>query len=305
MSNDLDTSAPVLAFDVGGTRIKAGLISANTQEQIRQQISETPQRIEDVLESLRSMGGFLAGDTKVGSCGLCVPGLVSEEGVVTDLPGKLEGIVGLDLQSELRSLTDGPIVVVNDAIAYALGEAVYGAGKGIERTVVMTIGTGIGVTVIDGQLPLGSGSLGGGILGGMIPISESTDFVDSGGNPGSIEALCSAQRIVDYSRRAGGSHSSVEQVYEDFVKGDSSAIAGIDTYRSHLVRALSAIAHAHAPQMIVLGGGPMTADNPITPGLEEELGTRLWGGFKVGVRLAELGDSAALWGLSHLCRKAV
>lgn len=304
MSNDRDTSAPVLAFDVGGTRIKAGLISANSQEEIRQQVLETPQRIEDVLESLRSMGKDLAGDSKVGSCGLCVPGLVSDEGVVTDLPGKLEGIVGRDLRAELRSLTDGPIVVVNDAIAYALGEAVSGAGMGIARAVVMTIGTGIGVTVIDGQLPLGSGSLGGGILGGMIPISESTDLVDSGGNPGSIEALCSAQRIVDYSRSAGGSQASVEQVYEDFAKGESSAIAGIDLYRSHLVRALSAIAHAHAPQMIILGGGPMTADNPITPGLEDELGTRLWGGFKVEIRLAELGDSAALWGLAHLCRKA-
>lgn len=301
MTNDRDTSAPVLAFDVGGTRIKAGLLSAGTREEIRQEVVETPQRIEDLLSTLRSMGKDLAGGSNVAACGLCVPGLVSEVGVVTDLPGKLEGIVGRDLRAELRTLTDGPIVVVNDAIAYALGEAVHGAGAGIERVAVMTIGTGIGVTVIDGQRPLGSGSLGGGILGGMIPISESTDLIDSGGNPGSIEALCSAQRIVGYSKTAGGKQDSVEQVYEDFANGDSTAIAGIASYRSHLVRALSAIAHAHAPQMIVLGGGPMTAENPITPGLEAELGGRLWGGFKVMLRLAELGDSAALWGLAHLC----
>src|SRR5687768_7764638 len=100
-SNDRDTSVHVLAFDIGGTRIKAGLLELSSRSLLRSLIVDTPTSIDGLLDELRSLGKTLARDSHIEACGLCVPGLVSEEGTVTDLPGKLEGIVGIDLRKEL------------------------------------------------------------------------------------------------------------------------------------------------------------------------------------------------------------
>ncbi|HVL81205.1 MAG TPA: ROK family protein, partial [Actinomycetota bacterium] len=162
------------------------------------------------------------------------------------------------------------------------------------------IGTGFGVCVVRDGGPVGRGVVGGGILGGQIPISEATDGpVDTSGRPDSIEAFCRADRIV---AEAGSRFSSVQEVFEAHRSGDQDASAALDRYRRHLARAVAALAHAHAPEVVVLGGGPMTEDTPILDGLQQLVDERAWPGYSVEVRRASLGDAAALAGLAHLSR---
>jgi len=220
---------------------------------------------------------------------------------VVSLPGKHAGIEGIDLPALLREALDvRTAVVVNDAVAYATGESVCGAGRGFDRVVVVTIGTGVGVTVIDDGEPVTRGVVGGGILGGFIPISERIDGpADSIGRPDTIEALCAARRIAE----ACGTQS-VEDAYGAYARSEDRARAGVDAYRTHLARALTALASAHAPGCIVLGGGPMTPGNPVTPGIEAMVNERLFGSYRVAIRTAELADTAALVGLEHLVARA-
>lgn len=283
----------VLALDLGGSRLKAGLILDGLLEEHRIETAPadgTRAAIEAAVATISLGWSFDA-------VGVCVPGLVDASGTVVSLPGKHAGIEGLDLVGILREMTGATrITIVNDAIAYATGEAVAGAGRGAERVVVVTIGTGVGVTVIQRGAPITTGTVGGGILGGFIPISERSDGpTDSIGRPDTIEALCSAARLAEACGAA-----SVEAAYEAFSRGDAAARTGIETYRAHLVRALAALASAHAPERIVLGGGPMTADDPVTPGIEEDVNARMFGSYRVEVRLAALGDTSALIGLAHL-----
>lgn len=295
----LDTSpGGALCFDIGGTRIKAGSVDGDGRI-VESAVKDTPGTIDQVLDVVKHLAQELT-SSPVKRVGICVPGLVDEEGTVTDLPGKLEGIVGFDLRGAVRRITGCYPVVVNDAAAYAVGEASFGAGRSAQRVVVVTIGTGVGVSVVEGSKTLGAGILGGGILGGMIPISDDDTFQDSGGHTGSIEALCCASRIVDFSNVEHGSFSSVADVYSAYASNDARARAGIARYRLYLARALAALAHAHAPDVIVLGGGPMQKDNPVTEGLEREVNDLLWGNYSVSLRLAELGDTAALVGLAKL-----
>jgi glucokinase len=290
-----------LAFDLGGTRIKAGLVELGTRKEPEIQTSESGSDSERALKELSRLGHEVADGREFTGVGLCVPGLVNDRGIIVSLPGKLDGIVGFDLPAFLRDEFGRPSLVVNDALAYGVGEATEGAGSGLRRVVVTTIGTGVGVTVVEDGRPLGGGELGGGILGGQIPISEAADgHLDTSGRADTIEALCLAQRIVDYANDAGGSFTSVKDVYAAFANEDPAAVNGIDRYRIHLIRGLVALAHAHAPDAIVLGGGPMTKGNPILSGLEQEVNSRLFGSYRVGLRLATLGDAAALLGLARM-----
>jgi len=160
------------------------------------------------------------------------------------------------------------------------------------------------VTGIAGGHPVTKGVLGGGLVGGFIPISERTDGpLDSNGRPDTIEALCAAQRIVDYAVDAGGAFARPEDVYAADLAGDASARAGIERYRTHLARALVALASAHAPGCIVVGGGPIVAGNPLLASMEEIVNQRLFGTYKVALRAAALGDDAAPIGLAHMLRE--
>jgi glucokinase len=289
----------VLSLDVGGTRVKAGLVEdTNVFDERTVDVGKT---FEATLEKIRSVGRDVSAGRKLPGAGMCVPGLVDERGIVVSLPGKHSGIEGYDLPGFLRDEFGGKAVVVNDAVAYAVGEALAGAGVGFPRVVVMTIGTGVGVTVVESGRPLGAGELGGGILGGHIPISERTEgYLDTNGRPDTLEALCLAGRIVDYANDAGGSYTTVTEVYEGFQRGESAAREGATRYREHLIRGLVAVAHAHAPDAIVVGGGPLTPGNPLLDGVEGAINQRLFGSFKVELRRAELGDTAALIGVARL-----
>lgn len=291
----------MLAFDVGGTRIKAGLVHAGSPEVIEVRTADVGPTFGETLKIVRVLGREIIDGRSLEGVGLCLPGLVDERGVVISLPGKLEGVVGFDLPGFLTTEFHRNWVVVNDAVAYAIGEAAAGAGAGMGRVVVMTIGTGVGVLVVEGGHPVGGGPLGGGLLGGHIPISERADgLLDTNRRPDTIEALCSARRIVDYSNEAGGSFSSVEGVYEALDRRDPAALRGIEVFKEHLVRALVALAHAHAPAAIVVGGGPITDATPLLSGLEELVDERLFGSYRVEIKRAQLGDAAGLIGLARL-----
>ncbi len=283
----------VLAFDLGGTRLKAGLVEDGAVVAHEERPSPAG---DAALEELTAVGRALLGDGTPDGVGLAVPGLV-EDGAIVSLPGKLQGLAGLDLAKGLRAAFDVEPVVVNDALAYGIGEARAGAGAGHERVVVVTLGTGVGVAVLQGGEPVTGGVTGGGILGGMIPIGPDEGPIDTAGSRGTIEALCRAPRLAELAGRA-----TVEEVYAAHAAGDERARDALTTVRADLTRALVALAHAHAPGCIVVGGGPITGDDPLLPGIAGDVRARLFPGTTVEVRAALLGDAAALVGLSHLVR---
>lgn len=281
-----------LAFDLGGTRLKAGLVADDGR--VGNVMTEPTPAAREVAALLDEVGTKLLDGGTADGVGLCVPGLVSE-GRVRALPGKLDGIVGVDLQGMLEQRFAARAVVVNDAIAYAIGEAAVGAGRGTARAVVVTLGTGVGVGVIEDGRPLGSGELGGGLLGGAIPIGEGGE--DTSGRGGTIEALCRATRLLEL---ADGAYEAVPDLYRAHHDGEQAAVTAVARFRVDLARALVALAHAHAPEVIVVGGGPATPGAPIFEGLHALVAASLFEGFEVAILPAALGDAAALAGLAAL-----
>lgn len=289
----------IIAFDLGGTRLKSAAVSSSGEVH-RLRVDDTGGHFDQARTKIAEIGREIISDGDFSGVGLCVPGLVKDN-VVVSLPGKLEGVEGFDLEAFLSSEFELPSVVTNDAIAYGAGEATFGAGAGHDLVVVVTIGTGVGVTATNKGIPVTDGVFGGGILGGHIPISEATSGpTDSNGRPDTIEASCAAHRIVERANAAGGSYERVEDVYEAHESGEAPAQQGIWAYRQDLTRALVALAHAHGPEAIILGGGPLAPGNPLLEGLEDQVNERLFGSYRTAVKPAALGDAAALCGLARI-----
>ncbi|MCA1840292.1 MAG: ROK family protein [Actinomycetota bacterium] len=293
-----------MAFDLGGTRLKAALVDPANADVSGFFTAPVGSTIAEGIAEIESVGKRILDGSSCEGVGLCVPGLVDDQGIIASLPGKFEGAEGFDLPGSMRLAFDCEPVIVNDAVAFGVGESVHGAGRGFRSVTVVTIGTGVGVTAVSDGLPIGAGLYPGGILAGHIPVSERTSGpIDTNGTHDTIEALCRATRLVDYANDAGGSFEDVAAVYAAHDKRDVSARAGVDRYRSLLAHSLVAIAHAFAPEAIVLGGGPMTKDNPVIQGIEETVNSRLFGSYRTRILISQLGDTAALVGLGSLWRK--
>jgi glucokinase len=288
---------PVAAVDVGGTRIKAAVVrGARAEGLVVAPVDDSSSVFDQVSAVVASLSAQAGGAVQLG---ICVPGLVdASSGVVRRLEGKLAELDGTDVGTRVAELCGIVPVVTNDAVAFGIGEAVHGAGAEVQRVVVVTIGTGVGVSLVDRSLPVEHWLRATATLGGFIPISSATSGpVDSTGRPGTIEALCCAVRILDHARDAGGDYGSVEAILAAAARGESAAVRGLATYRDDLVRALVALTHAHMPDAIVIGGGPLHHADTLLEGVEPRVNERLYAGYSVSVRAAALGDSAALVGL--------
>jgi glucokinase len=294
-ATEVDVSA-VLAFDLGGTRLKSGAVG---EDGVVLDLGTTQVQGQRIVDLVLKRADVLNARHHAAACGVSVPGIV-DSGRVVSLAGKHPGIENVDIAAAVTERIGVPTVVVNDAIAYAVGEATAGAARESLRTVVVTIGTGVGVAVIEDGAVLGGGTFGGGMLGGQIPIADDSAHTDTSGRRGTIEALCAAPRLAD---SAGAAYASVEDVLDAAANAAEDARASVAEWRGHLVRALVALAHAHAPTLIVVGGGP--AANPaLLDGVESRVNEALYRGYSVMVRRAALGDSAALVGVAHLARQA-
>jgi predicted NBD/HSP70 family sugar kinase len=245
----------MLAIDLGGTRIKAGIVPGGAVEAVAHGSST----LAGALSCLEKLLDRIAPDG-ADVVGLCMPGVVDADRVVA-LPGKLDGAVGFDLVAWLTACTGGRAFVVNDAIAYGVGEAADEPG----RTLVVTIGTGIGTCVVEDGRPLGRGPFGGGQLGGQLPLT-SDGPLDTSGRPGTVEGWCRADRVDEPG------------------------------YADMLARGMAALCLAYAPDTLVIGGGGARPE--LFEGLD--LTPLLWPGQQVAIRPAKHGDGAALLGLARL-----
>ena len=285
----------VLAFDVGATRLKAAVVADGQVGPVEAR----PTRGLDgpaVIALLAATAAELV-DGGVDGVGVAVPGIV-DRGRVIALPGKFDGLVGTDLAATLAGALGAPAVVVNDAVAAAVGEAVAGAGVGHRRMVMLTIGTGVGTAVVEDARPLGDGPWGGGLLGGQIPIADPAfGPVDTSGHRGTIEALCAADRLLDPEHGL----TAVPDLLAAWERREIGAAAVVAAYRTSLEQALVALAQAHAPSAIVVGGGPVsTAAGWLLDGMTGAVRARLWPGHALEVVPAALGDAAAIVGAASL-----
>jgi predicted NBD/HSP70 family sugar kinase len=130
----------VLAFDMGGTRLKAAVVDGDQPFALT--VAETG------LSSVAAVGARLVDGAD--AVAMCVPGKVSEDGVVEVLPGKLPGVEGTDLRSWLKSTFGLPVAaVVNDAAAWGVAEAAARPGRA--RVLTVTVGTGLGTALVEGS----------------------------------------------------------------------------------------------------------------------------------------------------------
>lgn len=145
-----------LGIDVGGSGIKGAPVDLDKGEfatdrlRIETPASSTPENVVDIIAQVAER---FEAQTKGEPIGVTVPAVVSH-GVVRTAANIDKSWIDADAQGLLRDKIGRHVTVLNDADAAGVAEMHFGAGAGVDGTVIMaTLGTGIGTAVfLDGKL---------------------------------------------------------------------------------------------------------------------------------------------------------
>jgi len=146
-------NGPILAFDVGGSFVKAGLVDVDRgglAGDVLRRATPADAAPDAVMDLLAEMARELPSD---GPVGLAFPA-VAKRGVAWTAANIDRRWIGTDARDLLESRIGRPVAFLNDADAAGVAEMTLGAGRGRDGTVmVLTLGTGIGTAVfVDGRL---------------------------------------------------------------------------------------------------------------------------------------------------------
>ena len=166
--------------------------------------------------------------------------------------------------SMFREHWDIPTVISNDANLAGLAEQRFGAGKGVQNLLFITISTGIGGgIVINGEIYAGASGFAGEI--GHITVDTHGPYGRSR-TPGAWESHCSGIALarITNERISAGEHSSLEKqgqglnaiaIFDALRAGDPLAISVVKDAVEHMGTALTGIVNILDPEIIVIGGG--------------------------------------------------
>ncbi|MEO7193817.1 MAG: ROK family glucokinase [Pseudonocardiaceae bacterium] len=314
------TSASLtVGVDIGGTKVAAGAVDEHgtiVAKTHRDTPADDVSRIEDAIVAAI---GELTSTYDVEAVGIGAAGFIdARRSTVMFAPN----LAWRDepLQASLQRRLRLPVVVENDANAAAWAEVRFGAGRGADHVVAVTVGTGIGGgIVVNGQLLRGQ-------FGAAAEIGHVTVVPD--GRPcgcglrGCWEQYASGRALVreahelvqvcpelagELLRLAGGRPENItgEMVTQAASAGDAVALRCFEVVGRWLGRGLSGLAAILDPGLFVIGGGVSAAGEVLRAPAAAAFSASLTGGGHRPVaelRMAELGPEAGLVGAADLAR---
>jgi glucokinase len=306
-----------IGVDLGGTKMLLGVLDGESKtvwESRERSAGEGEDELVDLL--VREIAEARAERAGVEAVGMGIPATIDHgKGLAiaaVNLP--IENLPIRDLVVERTGL---PTFVDNDANVAALAEHLFGAAKGTENAVMLTIGTGIGGGLILGG-EIYRGSIGAGAeLGHMAIQMDGPGCQGNCPNRGCVEAFASGTALGREGRAAAESNpeSALGKLLDEgepvdgravtvaAQNGDETAIEVFDLVGSRLGVALASYANIFEPEVIVVGGGVMAAGDLLLDPARRELQARALRPMnRTPVVPAELGADAGMIGAAAMAR---
>lgn len=294
----------LLGVDIGGTKTAVAVVEAATGAVIARRVQPTPARQGPavVLEAAADLAARVLSAYPAVAAGVGAPGVVdSEHGVVRVSTGFLPDWEGAAVAPELERRLGVPFVLDNDVNTAALGEARYGAGRGLGSFLFVAVGTGLGGAIVrDGRVEKGATGTAGEI--GHLPVLGVEDVPCSCGRTSHLEAVVAAGAITRaYQRATGEAGVDIRVIARRATGGEEAAAAVLAGVGTVFGRTLGGLVNTLDPEAVILGGGIMQAGPPLWEPLEAALRAEvLPSAAKVPLRPAALGVDAGVIGAATL-----
>ncbi|MFZ3216308.1 MAG: ROK family protein [Candidatus Acidiferrales bacterium] len=273
-----------IGLDVGGTNLKGGLVDGTGQ--LRLALSEaTPRSVDGFQKVAESFFARLSPNVTIRAIGIGCKGVVdTKTTLLVRSPGDLKHLEGHSLRELVRAGAAGKSVFAdNDARTALIAEWLWGAAKGCQNVLMMTLGTGVGGGMLmQGQIMRGAHGVAGHV--GHMTIDPHGPMCICG-NYGCLETVFSARAIeaeafsaahrrVNSALTDRGHASDCSQVFQDAAESDEAARWIINRATQHLGAAIASLVHLVDPELIILGGQMAEAGPQLLDPLRLELRSR-------------------------------
>ena len=288
------SAAPrVLAFDVGGTWVKYGIVDADGRLLCSDQLAtQSEPDGKALLTRLLAVAEPLVARYTPAGIAFSTLGIIdAAEGRLVGAVEAIAGYFGQSPKECFESAFGVPVVVENDGNCVALAEGWTGAAAGVRHYLALTLGTGIGGgIVIDGRLYRGANGAAG-EWGYMIVDGK---VWEDHASPRGLAAAAEKARP--------GCGLDAEGVFAARDRGDAEMAAVVTAWFGLLATGLANLLFAFNPSRVVIGGG-ITARGPaFLQELRAEMRLRLRPDFyrMCDIALASAGNQAGLLGAARL-----
>lgn len=307
-----------IGIDVGGTNVKLALVndkgnilysnSVPTRAEMGYEytVNNIKQAIKDLMAETKA--------SNIEGIGFDFPGQIDYKNGIVRLAPNIPGWVNIPIVQIIEDEFKIPTRIDNDVHCAALGELNFGAGKGCENFICMTVGTGIGSgIVINGKLVRGASNAAGEL--GHIKLQMHDGPLCGCGDYGCMEAFASGPSIVAMAKEyllsgkstrfqemANGGEITPYIVAQAALEGDPVAKRIFTQMCEYIGFGLASVVNLLNPERIIIGGGVADAGDILLDPIRETIKKRAMvvAGSAVEVVPAELGNTAGVIGASLL-----
>lgn len=310
-----------IGIDLGGTDIKGGLVRddgtllGQYKKPTMAQLGgmKVVERIGDLIQEILDSDAMKGHRDDLQGIGIGSPGLIDQaNGRITRPVNIPEWDYWIDVREIFLKRFNLFTWADNDANVSALGEALFGGGRGKNPVLVLTLGTGVGGgIVIDGKVLHGKAGFAGEL--GHIMVNPSGPVCGCG-NEGCLEQYAAASAIARYAQArarvehiptlmremVNGDTSKITSkiVYQAALQGDEQAMGVVANAGKYLGIGLSSFIVSFNPEIVCIGGGASNMGDLLFDYARQEIAKRVFfhSHFQTPIVRATLGEEAGTVG---------
>ncbi|MBE5756987.1 MAG: ROK family protein [Clostridiales bacterium] len=305
-----------IGIDIGGTTVKMGIV--NKKGEIFSKISFSTKKSpnEVVLDIKQNIDNLLTKNKlslkKIKGIGVGCPGTIDSKNGIIYFSCNL-GWNNVDFKDMFLKETGykGEFSIFNDARVATIAEAKFGAGKGVNNFILLTIGTGVGAGIVINK-KLYEGALGmAGEIGHVTLVKDGLNC--SCGRKGCIEAYASATALINQAKEEMKNNKNSllynfdeingKIIFECAKQNDKTANLIVEKYVEYLGESILSILNVFRPDKLVLAGGISTAGAFLIDKLNKYVQERFYGhkgAIPTDIVQSTLNDNAGIIGAAAL-----
>jgi len=309
-----------IGIDLGGTNIAAGLVNDEGKIVLKDSVPtlkerEYPEIIKDMaMLSLKLIKDAGIDINEVKSIGIGAPGTPDNKNGILVYANNLK-FKNVPMRAEMQKYIHLPILIDNDANCAALAESVAGAAKGVQNSITITLGTGIGGGIVfDGKVYPGFNGAAAEV--GHLVI-ESEGKLCTCGRKGCWEAYGSATALIEQTQQAAKENPdsfinelvkgeltqiNAKTAFDAARKGDKTGVEVVEKYIKYVAEGLIDLINIFTPEILVIGGGVCKEGEFLLKPLRELIANDVYSKDveQTQIKVAMMGNDAGIIGAAML-----
>ena len=297
------SAVDALGLDIGGTKIAGARVTPQGEVVAHTSRPTTPDNPEGILDALDEIFQELGGGDVLPRVGVAVAAFLDRDRETIFFSPNIAW-QDFPLKAAVESRLGVPVVLENDANAAGWGEFRFGAGRGVQSMIMVTIGTGVGGALADAGRRLVGGFGLAGELGHII--REPGDRLCGCGNHGCLEQYASGTALMRDARARLGDESLTQSALTELLReGNLHALGALEGVARAMGRGIASLVAVTDPELIVIGGGVASAGDVLLAPLRESFVDTYGAGARrpvANLALATMGNTAGVVGAADLAR---